>query len=241
MNCVRQAMKWALAAVLPRDRFLVSGPTSLRRECSGCDDVRTQVEIALTFDDGPHPEWTPAVLDALASAGWTGTFFVIGERAEQHPDLVQRIVGEGHAIGNHTYTHSTPGETPTEKFLDEVHRTGELIERLTGVSTRLMRPPLGKLTWHKFRGLFRERQTITLWNVDPEDFAMSDELEAITWAESYAPRSGDVVLLHDRLPFAAAIVQTMSQRLGETARSVAVPDWLSASTTSETTREVSHT
>ncbi len=233
MNVAWQAMKRALTAVLPRDRYLVSGPTTPRSEKPGCSDGRTPVEIALTFDDGPHPEWTPAVLDALASAGWTGTFFVIGERAEQHPELVRRIVAEGHAIGNHTYTHSVPGETSTATFLDEVRRTDELIKRLTGIPTALVRPPLGKLNWGKFRGLWTAQRTIVLWNVDPKDFAMREESGAALWAGSYCPRSGDIVLLHDRHPYAAAIVRTMSLQRENTFRSVAISEWLAASTSSE--------
>ncbi len=240
MNLARQAMKRALTAVLPRDRFLVSGPMSSRRDRSGFCDGRTQAEIALTFDDGPHPEWTPAVLDALASAGWKGTFFVIGERVEQHPDLVRRIVDEGHAIGNHTYTHSAPAETPTAMFLDELRRTHDLIEHLTGTSTTLVRPPLGKLTGGKFRGLWTAQQTITLWNVDPKDFAMCAESEAVTWVRSYGLRTGDIVLLHDRLPYAAAIVRALSQTGEETVRSVAVSDWLPASASSGMVLEASH-
>ena len=69
-------------------------------------------KLALTFDDGPDPEWTPQILDILKAKGVKATFFVIGANAESNPDLVQRIVAEGHEVGNHTFTHPNLGEFP---------------------------------------------------------------------------------------------------------------------------------
>ncbi|MGD9855180.1 MAG: polysaccharide deacetylase family protein [Planctomycetaceae bacterium] len=235
MNFIRQAVKHAFATMLPRDRFLVNGPVKHVRRHAG-----DRVEIALTFDDGPHPEWTPAVLEALSDAGWKGTFFIIGERAERYPELVQRIVDEGHALGNHTYTHSPPATISAPAFLDEVCCTRQLIERLTGTTTRLMRPPLGKLTWGKLCGLWNQQQSIILWNVDPKDFAMSDEWHAREWTASYAPGPGDVVLLHDRLPYASMIVRTLANHYGDAIRAVAISDWMLPVQKVQTKLEASH-
>ena len=69
-------------------------------------------KLALTFDDGPDPEWTPQILDILKAKGVTASFFIIGANAESHPELVQRIVAEGHDVGNHTFTHPNLGEFP---------------------------------------------------------------------------------------------------------------------------------
>jgi peptidoglycan-N-acetylglucosamine deacetylase len=97
--------------------------------------------IALTFDDGPDPEWTPAILDILKREGVPATFFIIGKNGQASPDLVRRIVNEGHEIGNHTFTHPNLGEIPRPLVDLELNATQRLIESLTGRSTVLFRPP----------------------------------------------------------------------------------------------------
>lgn len=221
MSLARQLIKSTMSGLLPRDRFLLRGPTSKSR-------VRLRLEIALTFDDGPHPQWTPAVLDALAAAEWKGTFFVIGERAAQNPELVRRIVEEGHAIGNHTYTHSEPSRTSARQFADELQQTSELITELTGTQTLLMRPPKGKLDFGKLCRLWKHGQSVILWNVDPKDFEMMGEEAARNWAATYEPQQGDVILMHDRLPYAATIVHQLAERLRDRVSSVPIADWLPA-------------
>lgn len=98
-------------------------------------------EIALTFDDGPDPEWTPQILDILKAKHVPATFFVIGSNMEAHPGLVQRIVAEGHEVGNHTYTHPNLADTPPTAVRLELNATQRLFEALTGRSLRLLRPP----------------------------------------------------------------------------------------------------
>ncbi|HTW34155.1 MAG TPA: polysaccharide deacetylase family protein [Rhizomicrobium sp.] len=98
-------------------------------------------KIALTFDDGPDAEWTPQILDILKEKHVKATFFLIGENAEANPGLVQRILAEGHEIGNHTYTHPDLSITPPQAVALELNATQRLIEALTGRSLRLFRPP----------------------------------------------------------------------------------------------------
>lgn len=97
--------------------------------------------IALTFDDGPDPDWTPAILDILKQENTPGTFFVIGKNGQAHPDLLRRIVNEGHEVGNHTFTHPNLGEIPGRITDLELNATQRLIESITGRSTVLFRPP----------------------------------------------------------------------------------------------------
>ena len=98
-------------------------------------------KIALTFDDGPDPEWTPQILDILKAKHVPATFFVIGSNMEAHPSLVQRILAEGHEVGNHTYTHPNLADTPLTAVKLELNATQRLFEALTGRSMRLLRPP----------------------------------------------------------------------------------------------------
>jgi peptidoglycan-N-acetylglucosamine deacetylase len=97
--------------------------------------------VVLTFDDGPSPDWTPKILDILKEKGVHASFFIIGENGAAHPRLVQRILAEGHDLGNHTFTHPNLGETPDSVAAVELNATQRLIEALTGRSTRLFRPP----------------------------------------------------------------------------------------------------
>jgi cellulose synthase/poly-beta-1,6-N-acetylglucosamine synthase-like glycosyltransferase/peptidoglycan/xylan/chitin deacetylase (PgdA/CDA1 family)/spore germination protein YaaH len=97
--------------------------------------------IALTFDDGPDPEWTPAILDILKREHVPATFFVIGKNGQAHPDLLRRIVNEGHELGNHTFTHPNLGQIPGRLTDLELNATQRLIESVTGRSTVLFRPP----------------------------------------------------------------------------------------------------
>lgn len=97
--------------------------------------------IALTFDDGPDPDWTPEILDILKQENVPATFFVIGKNGQAYPDLLRRVVNEGHEVGNHTFTHPNLGEIPGRVTDLELNATQRLIESVTGRSTVLFRPP----------------------------------------------------------------------------------------------------
>lgn len=189
-NPIKQIIRAGMAATLPRRLFMVSGP-------AGAPDV------CLTFDDGPHPVHTPALLDVLAAAGVKATFFMIGQEVEKHPQVVRRVAAEGHAIGGHSFTHSNPSTTPARQLAEEVERTRRLLEQTIGEDVRLFRPPHGKLTAAKARRLWRAGQSIVLWNVDPKDFACRSSGELAAKLDARRLSGGDVVLLHDNLPVAA--------------------------------------
>ncbi len=98
-------------------------------------------KVALTFDDGPDPVWTPQILDILKAKRVSASFFVIGENAQANPDLVQREIDDGHEVGNHTFTHPNLGESPSGLVQLEINATQRLFEALTGRSMRMFRPP----------------------------------------------------------------------------------------------------
>src|SRR5581483_7402951 len=99
--------------------------------------------VALTFDDGPDPVYTPRVLDALAAEGAVATFFLVGRNAARHPELVRRIVAEGHGVGSHTWSHPELAETSLPALVREVRRGRRELERLAGSEVRRFRPPKG--------------------------------------------------------------------------------------------------
>jgi peptidoglycan/xylan/chitin deacetylase (PgdA/CDA1 family) len=197
---LRQLTRKVMAAVLPRRLFLVSGPPS-----SGC--------VCLTFDDGPDPRHTPRLLDALGEHGVRATFFVIGRQAERHPELVRRIAADGHAIGHHSFHHTAPHLTPARLLVAEAGRTAQLLDDILGRRPTLFRPPLGKLTPLKLCGLWAAGQTVVLWNVDPKDFACGSGDELSRRLESRRICAGDVILMHDNHPHAAAALPTLVARV----------------------------
>ena len=197
-NPLRQGVKSVMSAVLPRDRWLTCGP-------------ETATGIALTFDDGPHPEYTPLLLDQLLRFRIRATFFVVGRAVASFPNLAKRIIAEGHTLGCHTYTHSEPAKTSAKTLMDEVRRSLALIEELTSLRPTLFRPPKGKLTLAKTLGLWKLQQTIVMWNQDPRDYR-ANPLEGIQpWVQQYQPQRGDVVLMHDTHPHCIDAIESLVQ------------------------------
>lgn len=190
----RQMARSILARAMPRRRFMVDVPRHVGAAC-------------LTFDDGPHPEYTPRILDILSEDQVKATFFVIGNVAEKHPDLVRRIMDEGHVIGNHTWTHSNPKCQSVDELVSEVEKADDLLTRLTGERPRLFRPPMGKLTMRKFRRLWQAEKSVVLWSNDPKDFACGSAYELRAKLVQERPVDpGDIVLMHDNRPYAVEVL-----------------------------------
>lgn len=157
-------------------------------------------ELALTFDDGPDPVFTPQVLDALAAAGGgaSATFFVVGRHAAEHPALVRRIVDEGHAIGSHSDTHARLDELSGDAVAAELRAGRAAVEALAGTPVTLFRPPRGHLDRRGAVAMRRAGLRPWLWTVDPQDWRPGSTTSAIVDAVGRAA-GGDVVLLHDRV------------------------------------------
>lgn len=199
MNPLKQLLKYSLGLLLPSDRFLLNGPRQTR-------------DIALTFDDGPDPEQTSKLLDLLKSLEIRGTFFVQGNRAEESPHMIERIVSEGHTLGHHSWSHSEPTETSAQQLVDEIERTQRLLEQITGIHTNLFRPPKGKISVEKFRELWRLKQTIVLWNRDPRDYAVQPGGTLDRWTSEYQPTAGDILLFHDIHPHCQRAISRLVEK-----------------------------
>ena len=100
-------------------------------------------ELALTFDDGPNPAWTPQLLDILAEHDVRATFFLIGRYAHAEPDLVRRILAAGHVIGNHSWSHPNLAITATRRVEEELTRARDTLQQIAGIPIRWFRPPFG--------------------------------------------------------------------------------------------------
>lgn len=190
---IRQALKECLVRTVPRRWLVTSGPADTR-------------SVYLTFDDGPHIEHTPKLLDMLQAQRVPATFFVIGKFAERHPEIVRRAAREGHTIGNHSYYHAKPETTSVEQLADEVECTRALLRPLIGCSSDLFRPPQGAVTAAKLRRLWRSNQSVVLWNVDPRDYAQPSAADLAAWFHANPLRGGDIVLLHDAAPHAVRVL-----------------------------------
>jgi len=125
--------------------------------------------IYLTFDDGPHEVHTPAILDLLQTFDAKATFFVIGEALLKNKELAERIVKEGHLLGNHTFSHQTMTSLPSGKTHQEVMTCQELIDELQGGSLRLFRPPCGLIGVGQLFFLKARKLTPCLWTLDSQD------------------------------------------------------------------------
>lgn len=150
-------------------------------------------KIALTFDDGPHPYYTEQLLDGLKERNVRVTFFVTGEHAELHPDIIKRMQEEGHLIGNHTYSHIQLKTSNRETFKEELIKTNQILEEITGEEVEYVRPPYG--SWDKS---FETELNMfpVLWTVDPLDWCSSNP-SRITEKIVSKTEENDIILMHD--------------------------------------------
>ncbi len=153
--------------------------------------------IALTFDDGPHPQNTPRLLDILAKRNIKATFYVIGRSVDLHPGVLRRTVAEGHEIGNHSQTHRLLSKLGDAQLRQEMQRCQDAIGRAAGVRPRTMRPPYGGLLQRQRELVLNEFGYPTiLWSVDPLDWKRPGA-SVITSRILSGTTNGGIVLAHD--------------------------------------------
>jgi peptidoglycan/xylan/chitin deacetylase (PgdA/CDA1 family) len=157
---------------------------------------RERRRIALTFDDGPDPARTPALLDALAELGAPATFFLLGSQVEKHPELAARIAREGHEIGNHTYSHRYLPLVRGTSVEGELAAADSAIRRATGIVPTLARPPYGGRSPWTVRAFARAGKRVVLWDVNSFDWkgAPADDVARRVLDRA---RPGSIVLMHE--------------------------------------------
>ncbi len=158
--------------------------------------IRDKV-VALTFEDGPVIPNTLRLLDVLKTEGVTATFFPTGANAEKNPELIRRMIADGHEVANHTWTHPMMSRIPDAKFREEIQRAQQLLGTLTGKAPVLWRPPYGAITEQQIDFVHREYGLTTiLWSVDPEDWKDRDAAKTTARILKGA-HPGGILLLHD--------------------------------------------
>ena len=149
--------------------------------------------VAVTFDDGPDRITTMKLLDGLKQRGIRASFFVIGENIEGNEDIIERMHNEGHIIGNHTYSHVELSKLSEGAAINEVQKTNDIIEDITGEPVKYIRPPCG--SWDD-RMLYDIDLTPVFWSVDPMDWCTGSSSLVVSRVMS-SVSDGDIILFHD--------------------------------------------
>lgn len=150
-------------------------------------------KIALTFDDGPHPQYTPEMLAALKERNVKATFFLLGQEVEKYPEIVKQIQEDGHLIGNHSYKHEQLSKLPMEQACNQVGRTNELIYGITGLYPSYLRPPFGD--WHEKLDC-EVNMVEVLWDVDTLDWSSQNHAKIVEKVLKNV-QENDIILMHD--------------------------------------------
>jgi len=187
--------------------------------------------IALTFDDGPSATLTPKLLDLLAAHHMKATFFVVGQNAADHPDILRRAVKEGHEIANHSWSHPNLGKMSDDAVRREVQKTDDAISAAIGKRPTLLRPPYGSITARQKHWIHEEfGYRIIIWDVDPLDWKRPGP-SVVTSRILKETHAGSIVLAHDiHPPTLEAMPATFDQLDRKGFKSVTVSELLKMAT-----------
>jgi sugar transferase (PEP-CTERM/EpsH1 system associated) len=183
-------MRLALSSALPRTLVIWHGP-------------RSRAEIALTLDDGPDPTYTPQLLSVLKAHRVRATFFLIGDKAARHPELVERIAADGHQLANHSYRHPDFGTLSWSAAREEILATRRVLHDIEPSATaQLFRPPRGTMCAASTVVPWMQGHTVVLWNVDFKDFLADTAADITDRLDQRRLASGDIILFHGHNPAA---------------------------------------
>lgn len=194
-------MKQGLTALVDGRETARSASASVQGDTGEPEDGKSEQQpqtgekkkVAITFDDGPHPQYTPEMLAVLKEQGVKGTFFLLGEEVEKYPEIVKQIHEEGHVVGNHSYKHEQLSKLSMEQACAQVDRTNQLIYDITGVYPSFLRPPFGD--WHE--KLDCEANMVeVLWDVDTRDWSSQNHAQIVKQALDHV-QENDIILMHD--------------------------------------------
>ncbi len=179
-------------------------------EAGGAALEESRKEIALTFDDGPHPVYTKLLLDGLRKRGVKVTFFLIGQNLDGNEDLVRQMKEDGHLIGNHSQKHMQLTRESAQDACNQIQCTNEKLESITGEMPHYIRPPYG--SWSEELECMVP-MTVVLWDIDPLDWKVQNTSQIVSHVVKRA-QDGSIVLLHDSyetsVEAALEIIDTLS-------------------------------
>ena len=154
--------------------------------------------LALTFDDGPHPQHTPLLIDILETAGIKATFFVQGSEAKKYPRLIRDLAESGHQIANHGYHHLDCHRVSSREYIADVESAQSLLQDIAGESiTRTFRPPYGNVTTNTFLRLNQMGYKYAFWSADSRDSFILNREELLHHIYTLPVRAGDIMLFHE--------------------------------------------
>lgn len=175
--------------------------------------INNRAEVALTFDDGPNPVFTPKVLDILNENNVKATFFVTGINVERYPDIAKRILAEGHSLGNHSYSHVKWSQQSFGEHKDEILKTQKIIFEAFGVRASVFRPPQGHLTVQQLFFCFTHSIRVILWSYDTMDYKYKGDAFLKDRIAKTQFTNGDILLLHDDNIFTVDTLQFLINKL----------------------------
>jgi len=188
---------WTPFTWVEKYRYLFSGPFN-------------KPEIALTFDDGPDEVYTPQILDRLNTFNVKATFFLLGQNIQEHPDMVRRIVNEGHIVANHSYDHPNFSTVSLTEFQNQIITTGNLIADLVGYHPTFIRPPYGVITEEQLQWATEQKYIVVQWNIDTNDWRglSGEEITGTVIANAFP---GSIVLQHNAFSPLQGTVESLGQ------------------------------
>lgn len=173
----------------------IAVPESLLRQYKVYQGGTSEPRIALTFDDGPNPDFTLRTLELLARYGARATFFLVGKRIDAYPELARAIVDAGHEVANHTYSHPNLAKLTSQEALQELDLANQALERATGLRTYLFRPPGGNYTTGLVQDLAKAGYLTVLWTANTADYSQPGVTE-ISRVILQGARPGAIILAH---------------------------------------------
>jgi peptidoglycan/xylan/chitin deacetylase (PgdA/CDA1 family) len=169
--------------------------------------------VFLTFDDSPHPVWTPRSMDVLDRFGIKACFFMVGQEAMRHAGIVRDVTERGHLVGNHTYSHRSIVGLTGKDLEVEVVENAKRLSDLSGQDVTMFRPPWGKLDLRTARFLISKGQRIVMWSVDSTDYENTGADDIMARIDEVGVRAGDILLFHDDNEYTVAALPRLVEKV----------------------------
>ncbi|MHC5201924.1 polysaccharide deacetylase family protein [Myroides sp. LJL119] len=169
--------------------------------------------IYLTFDDGPIPQVTPWVLKILKDFQVKATFFCIGDNVKKHPDIFKQIIAQGHTVGNHTFNHLNGWETDLKTYLNNLEKCQEILEKDLSSTTKLFRPPYGKITRDQIKIIQKQGYQIIMWSNLTQDYNLNLTPKACLKKSIKQIKQGNIIVFHDSIKAQKNLTYTLPRLL----------------------------